>query len=275
MQSWRPQSGAVEFKRARWSVNISLSLSWTYLFSLLGTWFNNCWSSFGADKESTSGVAQSSRITSDCWYVNFLRKLDSKNLENEDDGFQEVDWATGSNRPWSRLAASSAVLLESFGALTGSTGALIGSIGASIGSIGALVGDEEVSRDLLVVKGTFISIKLGVSSAISDKASRSVFVADSSWIERDSNESNRPERLSIECKILWRVSSSRSLRRFGGELSLCASCDETEFWREDGDRERVLFRDLCFLLDMFSEWKYLKSEKISLERNLLCKNTEE
>ena len=56
--------------------------------------------------------------------------------------------------------------------------------------------------------------------------------------------------------------------------AVCMSGDKTVFWREDGDRERELYRDLCLLLDTFSDFKYPGRREISPKRNLLCKNTE-
>ena len=74
---------------------------------------------------------------------NFLRKLVSRNLEKEADGFQEVDLASGSNSLWSSLdfaefSASSDVLLDSVGALVGATGAWIGSTGGLMGVVAVL-----------------------------------------------------------------------------------------------------------------------------------------
>lgn len=51
------------------------------------------------------------------------------------------------------------------------------------------------------------------------------------------------------------------------------SGEDTEFWRDDGDRERVLLRDLCCLSNIFSDFKYPEIHKISPKRNLLCENT--
>ena len=133
-------------------------------------------------------------------------------------------------------------------------------------------GRRGILKEASVAKGSLIS-KPDVSPAIIDKASSSVSVKVSGWFARDSNESIRLERLSIEWRIFWRESFS-SLHRFGGDPPWCTSGDETEFWREDGDRERDLFRDLCLLLDMFSDFKYPERWQIWPKGNLLCKNTE-
>ena len=137
---------------------------------------------------------------------------------------------------------------------------------------GCPTGVVAVLKDASVAKDSLIP-KPDVSSAIIDKASSSVSAIVSDSFSRDSNESLRLERRSIDWRIFWRESFS-SLRRFGGDPSWCTSGDETEFWREDGDRERDLFRDLCLLWDMFSDFKYPEKQQISPKRNLLCKNAE-
>ena len=116
----------------------------------------------------------------------------------------------------------------------------------------------------------FANSKPDVSPAIIDKASSSVSAIISGWFARDLNESIRLERRSIAWRIFWRKSFS-SLCRFGGDPSWCKSGNETESWREDGDRKRDLLRDFCLLWNMFSDFKYPEKRQLSPKRNLCVK----